>query len=181
MADELVLPYAQRLLACLCAALEDTVGGAPCQCCLRPGTAPPPADACCACDNGQGQASVQLGPIFPVVAGKFPQRGVSGQLDDCTSYEWGAELIMTVYRCVSVADEEGFPSCDELTADTIKIAEDARAMRLAALCCPWREGDLGDPVAMVLGDWRPLNPMGGCAGGQQSVTVLVGSECCPVL
>ncbi len=178
--DDLVLPYAERLVGCLCSQLALTPAGGTCQCCLRPGTAPPPADACCQCSTGNGQASVQIGPIFPVVEGKFPQRGIVGTLDNCTAYEWAVELIMVVYRCVSAADEKGYPSCEELTADTIKIQNDAKAMRLAALCCDWRGADdLGDPPRMVLGEWRPLNPMGGCAGGQMSVTVLLGSECCP--
>lgn len=179
MADDLALPYAERLVGCLCSQLALTDAGATCQCCLRPGTAPPPADACCDCGQGQGQASVQVTRIFPVVAGRFPQSGVAGSLDNCTAYEWAAELTMTVYRCVSVADENAFPSCDELTADTRKILDDAKAMRLAALCCDWRNDDLDEPVPMVLGEWRPLSPMGGCAGGQMSVTVLLGSECCP--
>lgn len=179
MADTLVVPYAQALLACLCAQLADTIGGPPCQCCLRPGTAPPPADSCCECSTGQGQASVQIGPIRPLVAGKFPNFGITGTLDNCTEYEFAVELIMTVYRCVSVADDTGFPSCDELTADTLKIADDARAMRRAILCCDWRgQDDLDDATQIVLGDWRPLSPLGGCAGGQQSVIVLLGSECC---
>lgn len=181
MADDLVLPYAQRLVACLCASLEATDAGGTCQCCLRPGTAPPPADACCGCEDSEGQASVQITDVYPVVAGKFPQRGAAGTLASCESYEWAAELTITVYRCVSVADEHGFPSCAELTADAVKIADDAQAIRRALLCCDWRtpEGDI-DPAQIMLGAWRPISPQGGCAGGQQTVTVLVGAECCPV-
>lgn len=178
--DTLVLPFAERLLTCLCTALAETAVGLVCQCALRPGVAPPPADLCCNCPNGgQGQASVQITEIFPVVAGKFPTRGIAGTLDNCATYEWAAELTMTVYRCVSVADENGFPSFDELMADTRKIAEDAQAMRRALLCCDWRDNDLGDPSPIVPGPWKAIQPQGGCAGGQQSVTVLLGSECCP--
>lgn len=180
MADTLVLPFAERLLTCLCEALETTIAGAPCQCALRPGLAPPPADFCCECTGGQGQASVQIGPIFPVLAGQFPRR-FTGSPDNCAAYEWAAELTMTVYRCVSVADEDGFPSFDELMADTRKIMDDAQAMRRALLCCDWHaRPDLpGDVWPIIMGDWKPLQPLGGCAGGSQSVVVLVGSECCP--
>lgn len=178
--DTLVLPVAAALLVCLCDQL--TANQAPvCQCSLRPGVAPPPADTCCSCGGGTtGQASVQVTDIFPVVAGKFPQRGLVGTMDNCQSYEWAAELTMVVYRCVSAADEGGFPSVAEMTADTTKILNDAQAMRRAMLCCDWRDDDLGDPRKIVPGNWKPLSPLGGCAGGQQSVIVLLGSECCPV-
>lgn len=185
MTDTLVLPYAERLLTCLCEALAETTGGAPCQCALRPGTAPPPADVCCECQDGQGQASVQITEIFPVVAGQFPKRGIVGTLTDCTAYEWAAELTMTVYRCVSVADGDGFPSFDELMADSRKIADDAQAMRRAVFCCDWHstpppEGRLqGETQPIVPGSWKAIQPLGGCAGGTMSVIVLVGPECCP--
>ena len=181
--DTLVLPYAERLVTCLCEALE-ALQQPVCQCSLRPGTAPPPADACCGCDGSSGQASVQITDTFPVIAGKFPQRGIVGELTECAAYEWAAELTMTIYRCVSVADEHGFPSVDELTTDATKIANDAQAMRKAMLCCDWRSLDPplgrtdGDIQPIVPGRWLPLNPQGGCAGGQTSVIVLVGPECC---
>lgn len=183
--DDLVLPFAERLLTCLCDALEATIGGAPCRCSLAPGTAPPPADACCNCTNGQGQATVQITDIFAVTPGKFPQRGVAGTLDNCASFEWAAELTMTVYRCVSCADDKGFPSGDELTADARKIADDAQAMRRAMLCCNWRMTDpppgrlQGEFRPIVPGRWSPVSPLGCCAGGMMPVTVLVGPECCP--
>lgn len=172
--------FADKLLDCLCGYLSATIGGAVCQCSRRPGTAPPPADACCGCDTGQGQASVQITRMYPTT--RFPAPGVVGQLTECTSFEWVAELTMVVYRCVSVADESGFPSVDELTADAVKIQGDADAMWQALFCCPdWR--DIGDPdgelAAIVPGEWRPIDPLGGCSGGQLSVTVNLGSICCP--
>lgn len=186
MADTLVLPYAERLLACLCTALEDTLGGVPCQCSLRPGTAPPPADACCACENGQGQASVQVTDIFAFPAGKFPSRGgLTGTLTNCGEFEWAAELTMTVYRCVSAVDGDTLPSVDEMMTDARKILDDAQAMRHAVLCCSWRAGapppgrTQADPAQIVIGPWRSVNPMGGCAGGMLSVTVALGTDCCP--
>ena len=177
--DTLVLPFASRLLACLCSELAKTIGGPTCQCSLRPGTAPPPSDICCSCSGGNGQASVQVTRIFPVIAGRFPQQGVSGQLDNCAAYEWAAEMTMTVYRCVSVVDEQGFPSFDELMADSRKILDDAQAMRRALLCCDWRDDAAGDPQPIVPGEWRPIDPQGGCSGGSQSVIVALGSSCCP--
>jgi hypothetical protein len=178
MSDTLVLPIASALLQCLCDQLA-LIEAPVCQCSLRPGVAPPPADSCCSCGGGSGQASVQVTSIAPLSIGKFPNLGVSGTLDNCSSFEWAAELTMVVYRCVSVADGEGFPSADELTADATRILNDAQAMRRAMLCCAWRDDELGDARPIVPGRWTPLSPQGGCAGGQMPVTVLLGSECCP--
>lgn len=178
MADTLVLPYAERLIACLCEALQGTVGGAVCRCSLAPGVAPPPADACCNCTSGAGQATVQITDVYAAVAGQFPKRA-TGELNNCQSYEFAAELTMVVYRCVSVADETSFPSGEELAADARKLADDAQAMRQAMLCCDWRDRGDGELRPIIPGSWKPLSPLGGCAGGQMSVTVLVGGECCP--
>lgn len=165
--DLLVTPYAERLLTCLCAALEETIGGPTCQCCLRPGGLNPPADACCACGSGQGQASVQVLSIYPTT--KFPQRGPGATVNPCNSFGWAAELAVVVYRCVSCADETGFPSCDELTNDARKILSDAAAMRRAVMCCDWR-----DDQQVVPGEWAPISPAGCCGGGRMTVTVDLG-------
>lgn len=184
MADTLVLPYAERLVACLCAALADTVGGPPCRCSLVPGTAPPPADACCKCATGNGQASVQITDLFAFPIGKFPQRGLLAP-NNCASFEWAAELTMVVYRCVSAVTEDGFPSGNELAEDARKIAEDAAAMREAVLCCDWRGGApppgrlQAEQAQVAIGGWKPLSPLGGCAGGMMSVLVNLGVSCCP--
>lgn len=168
MADTLVTPLAEALLACLCAELANTIGGSPCQCCLRPGTAPPPADACCACGAGQGQASVQVTRIF--ASQDFPRAGVSGPLTECTALGRAAELTLTVFRCVACVDESGLPSCDEMADDARKILDDAQAMWRAVVCCDWR----GDEQRFIPGEWRPLAPLGCCAGGTMSVTVDLG-------
>jgi hypothetical protein len=166
--DMLVTPIAQALLECLCEQLATTIGGPPCQCCLRPGGLNPPADACCKCGNGQGQASVQVLSIYPTI--KFPQRGVGASLSPCTEWVWAAELALVVYRCMACADDSGFPSCDELTYDARKILSDAAAMRRAVLCCDWR-----DDQAIVPGEWLPVQTAGCCGGGRMTVTVDLGA------
>ena len=165
--DNLVTPIAQALVACLCAELATTIAGPACQCCLRPGWPLPPMDNCCNCGDGQGQASVQVGPIYPTL--KFPQRGVGSTLNPCSEFVWAVELAVVVYRCVSCPDETSFPSCDELTLDARKLLSDAAAMRRAVMCCDWR-----DDRAIVPGDWRQIGPAGCCAGGVMTVTVDLG-------
>jgi hypothetical protein len=174
MADTMVLPVAERLLSCLCELLADTVGGPVCFCCLVPGQAPPPNDFCCGCKEGsEGQATVQIGPIFPTT--RFPAEGVS-EVKNCRSFEWGVELIMTVYRCLPTLDSSGnAPSCEQQTAAVAKIADDAQAMMAAVMCCDWNT----DGLQIVPGRWTPLPNLGGCGGGTMSVKVLLGSKCCP--
>lgn len=173
MTDTFALPYAERLLSCLCEALQATTGGEVCRCCLYPGIAPPPADSCCNCPNGsQGQASVQVTDLFPTQ--RFPARGLS-EATACRAFGWGAELTMTVYRCVPVPAEDGTPpDCAELTAATGKILDDAQAMLAAILCCDWNP----DKQPMIPGNWHPLPNRGGCGGGTMTVTVYLGGRCC---
>ncbi|MCA1841575.1 MAG: hypothetical protein LC792_00020 [Actinobacteria bacterium] len=165
--DLLVTPVATALLACLCAELEKTIGGATCQCCLRPGAVYPPMDACCNCGSGQGQASVQVLSIWPTT--KFPQRGAGATLTPCSGFSWAAELAVVVYRCMTCPSGDRLPSCDELTLDARKIWSDAAAMRRAVMCCDWRDDQL-----IVPGEWQPIGPSGCCGGGRMTVVVDLG-------
>lgn len=171
MADTLVLPLAEELLGCLCAALADS-GNPVCQCCLHPGLATPMDFCDCACSaGGNGQAWVRVGRIYPAGA-RFPAQ--SFDADPCKINSWGVELIMGVYRCVHTLDDDGQPpSCDQVTSDTELILADAAAMR-AAICCFG-----GDPDRQAIAaEWSPIGPNGGCAGGVQSITVQF-YDCCP--
>ena len=168
---------AQRLLQCLCAQLQDSVGGPVCQCCVRPGVAPPPADVCCDCGEGQGQAVVQLGELYP--SDKFPRKGIQEWNGGCAKGQtiWVQELIMTVYRCVHVMGEDGVaPRCADVQADAEKIASDAEAMLKAFTCCDWPL-PAGNKRIMP-GSWQPLPNQGGCGGGTMTVYVGLGYVCC---
>ena len=167
-----VLPLAERLLACLCERLIDTVAGPACVCCLYHGTTVP-MDYCDSVSaEGNGQAWVRVNRIYPAGA-RFPVQ--SFEVTPCKIPSWGVELVMGVYRCVAVLDDAGNPpTCDQITADATKLLSDAAAMRLAAVCC-FPEG--ADTIAVV-GDYQPLGPQGGCAGGALSITVQF-CECCP--
>lgn len=168
-----VLPLAERLLACLCNALEDSAAGPVCDCCVHPGPAPPPMDYCdCECAGGVGQAWVVVNRIYPAAA-RFPAQAFD--LVPCKVPSWGVELVAGVYRCVHTLDDNGVPpSCAQVTQDATELLSDAAAMRQALVCC-FPEG--ADTVAVV-GDYTPLAPQGGCAGGQMSITVQF-YDCCP--
>ncbi|MBP2703524.1 hypothetical protein JOL79_06890 [Microbispora sp. RL4-1S] len=173
MADVTALPLAEALLACLCAELDDTVAGPVCVCCLAPG--PEPAD-CCTCPGGEGRAWVRVTRIFPTSA-RFPLPAVDpGRC--ATDGSYAVELELGVYRCVATIDDDGTPpSCDQRTADAVKLLDDAAAMRRAVSCC-FPRTELGRGRAVVVGEWRPIAPEGGCAGGALLVTVESG-DCCP--
>lgn len=174
--DLMVVPFAERLLDCLCFELTRSLAGAVCLCCLRPGGHLVPMDACyCTCPDGNaGQASVQVTSIYPSL--KFPRQGVDRWDDACdTTVTWVAELTMTVYRCVSVLEEDGTPpTCAELDFDARKIQSDAAAMMRAFACCDWNQDQ-----QVVPGSWVPVPPKGGCAGGFMTVLVDLGPLCCP--
>lgn len=170
--EDRVLPLAEALLACLCTALATTVGGPVCDCCLHVGAAVPMDYCDCECAGvGQGQGFVRVNRIYPAAA-RFPQQ--SFDVEPCKINSWGVELVMGAYRCVAGLDDEGRPpSCAEVTADSVKLLSDAAAMRAAAVCC-FPDADM----VAVVGQWEPIGPQGGCAGGQLTITVQM-YDCCP--
>jgi hypothetical protein len=179
VADDLVLPYAERLLACLCQRLATTMAGPVCRCCLAVGPIPP-ADVCCQCSDGMGQASVSVVNTYPTT--NFPRPGVTEErrgFGPCGSFTWAAELALVVYRCVSAPGEDGAPpSCADQELDVRRLLDDARAMREAVSCCDWR-GPASRPARISAGSWAPLPIQGGCGGGQMTVVVEAGGNCCP--
>lgn len=169
-----VMPLAERLLDCLCALLEGSVGGPVCHCCVYPGRQVP-VDYCCDCPTGgEGQAWVRVERIYPT-SGRFPARAT--RPEPCGGGgAWAVELVMGVYRCVATLDDAGNPPpCDRIFADAEKLLSDAAVMRAAASCCfPTGETE------SVPGDYEPLDSDGGCGGGVMSLLVRF-DECCPDL
>lgn len=168
MADTTALPLARALLNCLCAELGEAVGGPVCTCCLAPG--PEPME-CCDCAEGEGNAWVRVVRVFPTAA-RFPIPAADP--NRCVTGLYAVELELGVYRCVSVIDDDGVPpSCEQRTADTEKVLDDAAAMRRAVVCCFVARGRQA-----IVGEWRGRGPDGGCAGGAMTVLVEAG-DCCP--
>lgn len=169
-----VLPLAERLLACLCNALEDSHRGPVCACCLHPGSVVPMDYCDCECAGGQGQAWVRVARIYPTGA-RFPSQTFDIQPCQQAVPSWAVELVMGVYRCIATIDDEGRPpDCAQVTDDAVALMSDAAAMRQAAMCCFPDGGD----TAVVVGEYTPIGPSGGCGGGQLSVTVQA-YDCCP--
>jgi hypothetical protein len=166
-------PLAQGLLACLCRALEISIAGPVCQCCLHPGTAVP-MDLCCDCGPGQGQAAVRIVSIYPTVA--FPAQSFTQER--CPTSTLAVVLEMVVYRCAATMGDDGSPpSCEAMTHDALVAADDAAAMRCAVTCCL---AQAAPDVRFVLGAWQPLGVLGACHGGSMQVTVEISQFCPPL-
>lgn len=171
MADTLVFPLAQELLACLTTALSSNPSP-PQNSCLRAGDVVFPdfnqyRDECC-----EGLAYVRIARIFPS-GDVFPVE--DGAWTPCHPLAWGAELEMGVWRCEPQQTNTELPSCEEWTTTAQLVANDWEAMT-RAMCC-FKDSQVllpGDPVFM--GSWTPLNSGGGCTGGR--MPILVGVLAC---
>lgn len=172
--DNLILPMAERLLACLCIALEanHTPENRPAHCCLRVGEAVSAdaslyEDLCC-----EGLAWVRIDGVF-ASNDEFPNPDTQSVVTGCGVYAWGVTLEMGVMRCAPTGDISTIPTCDEWTALAVNVANDTRAMR-DAMCCLIEQLD---PSSVAIGSWAPLPTTGGCSGGAWQITVQVMNDC----
>lgn len=176
----------QGVLACVCAALDETAAevegqpGCPCRACVVPGT--PAWDSCadpCTGDVG-GQLTVSVARLYP--SDSFPSQSVAVQGSrNCAPAPFTAvELVITLLRCAPGADENGCPpSCDDL-ADAAKVVHvDAATVLNALHCCLPGLGAGHRGLKYVIGQSRTLGPEGGCTGIEQRVTVALGGCKCP--
>jgi hypothetical protein len=173
--DPMGTPLSEELLACLCEALAEH-DSPPVTCCLRTGDIVPwlldaTHDECC-----EGLSWVRIVSIFP----GFPEQQVAVPVSN-DILSWSVTLEMGVVRCGPFS--QMVPDCDEWTAVTRAINDDAAAMR-DAFCC-FVNGTHREPTPrprkgqVVPGIWTPLETLGGCAGGTMLLTVK-GLPCiCP--
>lgn len=173
MTDNMVLPLANQLLACLCDSLAANPNP-PLNCCLRVGDVVYPdfnqyQDQCC-----DGLAYVRVSRVYPSL--EFPSQVEIWT--PCADMALAAELEMGVFRCEPQQGATELPSCDEWTATATQVANDWEAMVRAACCL---DGQLqvsspGTPV--LIGVWQPANSGGGCTGGILPITVGVMNCSC---
>jgi hypothetical protein len=153
----LYLDYAERLLACACAALEGTTCGCPDWKSVIVGTVA--WDSCC-----EGMLYVGVGTVFPTT--DFPDAAT-------TPLPCGAELAGTltvgVARCAPTFDDLGNPpTCAEEQASAAIAYEDAYAIMRGVLCCLHEDRRL---YRGIVGTQTFLGPLGGCVGSELSVTL----------
>lgn len=169
MADTLLLPYANSLLACLCAATtaNATVDmPAPGLCCLRAGESvalditDAQVDECCL-----GVAYVRIDNFYPTggEASPFPSPSSDFPLNACAPYAWGLQMEMGIYRCLPGR------TCEDWFFTSSRQMLDAKSMR-DALCCFMAPLD---PQSVSVTPWQSKGAEGGCIGGTMNVTVMV--------
>lgn len=186
MTPTAVFDIAETVLACVCAALDETAAevegqpGCPCRACVIPGA--PAWDSCDSACSGEpgGQLTVNFSLLYPSSA--FPQadrevRGLRGCAPPPTT---ALELVITLLRCAPGPTTNGCPPpCEELEAAARVLSVDAATVYNALMCClPHTAGRRGR--RFVMGQQRVLGPQGGCVGIEQRVTVaLPGCAPCP--
>ena len=162
--DTLLGPLMDDLRACVCAALEDTLGGSvSCFCSLLPGQNAP-ADWCtCKGTASCGMGWVRLDNLYPS-GERFPAQDGTTKAS-CASV-LAAVLEVGVYRCQPVPDRQGGPpaAADQTQAALVQ-ADDALALHRAIGCCT---AITSRPH--LLGRYQPRDG-GGCGGGAWQVTV----------
>ena len=149
-------PYgvARLLLGQFQAELGDTRGGVPAVMAVFQGQS--------VVAEGCDSAWVALGPMVPSDGhGKPPVVRRNAVV------VWTITLQMGVFRCYPVQDRNAMPPLPSIDPAARDIADDAEAMRRAALGA-W---DGHPQVQALLGRWTPMPPQGGVHGSTMDVQV----------
>lgn len=143
---------------------DESEGGCPlepyCRVAVYPGLEVP-WDTCesdgCADGDGQLWGAVQSVTRVPGSAG-------SG----CEAWNWTAQ-IGSVRCAAKPRDNASMPSIEAIQDDAVRQAVDADGILRGIKCCPERSARLR-AAAIVVGDWTPLGPDGGCVGGAWTIS-----------
>lgn len=128
-------------------------------------------DTCCIDGVGEGQLWVATTQVYPATGQLTPDP----QPVRCHPTAFAATMIVGLLRCAHTLDDQGHPpTVEQVTEDAEKVARDRTLLRDAILC---DAGPALDTGGFSLGVWQPLGPMGGCVGGQWTLTVALPS--CP--
>lgn len=154
----------QTIQACWCEALEDSLGGAPAECCWVAG--PPVVADCCG-----GYAWVRLISAYPSV--DFPAQDTDAHR--CPLGTFAANIELGISRCAPMpcGDTENTCCESELQVALVLLDDYARG-RFALQCCLGLPGD-----AVVLGTWQAQGPEGGCSTGVLRATIRFEEEPLP--
>lgn len=142
-------------------AIADALPVKPARQVISPGL---PAWDDCGCDDEPGQLALRVTGVNPV----WPRNGQG----NCEPAMWSISLAISLLQCVATVDDQGnAPSSDMITADGIEMYT-AMQLLLSAIVCNVAPLDVIDGDTTI-GSWTPLDPQGGCAGGEWSFTVRV--------
>lgn len=172
MADLLFSPYADRLLACLCAQMQLLPEPQrPTRCCFRFDADMPTMGITktgedeCKC----GTAWVRVADWYITSDDTFPGADDSPEEHSCPR-AWALVLEMGVGRCPPTGDESTLPTCDELNAFHQVMMDDASAFRKAILCC---FATVDPNEKFVIGRPQRVGPAGKCMQQTLEITVMV--------
>lgn len=145
------------LLDCVCVALETDGGGTPCWCGFYPG-AQVSWDYCGECSGGAcGMGYVRMVNAYRSADLVNPDLSLQ-----CTT-PVTVQLAVGAVRCVPMATENGsLPDEETMWESSLAILADMTALFAAIECCPG---------VHILGEYNPVGPQGGCAGGEWTVWV----------
>lgn len=165
VADPLVMPLAQELLACLDQEIRK-VASPPGFIGLRAGNVvahllSTTEDECC-----QGLAWVRPSAFYPS-SGTFPAQDAAPLPKGVSA--WAVTLELGAVRCAPVGDENTLPTAAQWEATVQAVMDDAAAMR-RAICC-FIEGRNGRARRVLPSVWQPIDVQGGCVGGIIPVTI----------
>lgn len=181
MPDVLVLPLAQVLLNCLCAAVSGNPNP-PQNCCYRIGNNPPMdvdwyTDLCC-----EGLAYVSLGDIFPSTDSFGEADIVRQAASACPPASWAVTFRIGIIRCVPTGTSTTMPTCNQWTDAFIQNVHDAQALRAAACCFrSYVTSNTGAYFGMstIIGRQSQGEPQGGCVERSMDIMAQIINCDCP--
>lgn len=175
MVDTFFMPHAQRLLDCLCVAIDEThpEESKPTYCCFRVGESVAQdvgtqLDECCA-----GVAYVRKALIYPT-GDIFPNPETDVAISGCGIMAWGLSLEMGIMRCVPTGTVQVPPTCDQWN-DHAAIEGLDQVSLIKALCCFIEFYEPGD---IAVGQLAPFGPEGGCGGNVLGITIMLANTVC---
>lgn len=125
-------------------------------------------DDCC-----DGQLWVRVVEQYPT--SRFPSRDMS---PGCNPALWAVTLAVGVVRCTPTVDDNATPPNPEaLTESAVGISADSAILLEAIRCCFPGAAPFAAPL--LVGNWNPLGPQGGCAGGEWRLTFGYPNCACP--
>jgi hypothetical protein len=154
------------LADCLCQQITDSGLPPVCFCGIIPGDAVI-LDYCTSCDGDAcGMAWVRLVSAGPLIGSPMAVGAANTGVNTCATL-LVATIEVGIARCAPMPDDDGAPPtmADQLAAAELHAADMAAVMR-AIVCCPGL-----DQRNMLLLDWAPIGPEGGCLGGRWQVMV----------
>lgn len=153
------------IAACLCAELTPDGAAEPdlCFCGVIPGQTFA-HDYVWGCNNGKcGAAWVKLMTAYPAVAPGVPDE----QAGNC-GFGLGIDVEIGTIRCVE-QPADGSPPDEEMMAAAVRNQmSDLVAIRRAVACC-----DALADLDFILGNYVPIGPQGGIAGGTWAISVML--------